>query len=1322
MKAIPTSFLERFPLRWRKWSLRLAVAFLLYTLLGFLLVPALIKWQLVKQLPAATKRQAAVRQVKFNPWTLSLTIRGLALNEPDGHPFASWEELYVNFQASSLFRWAWTFKEIRLVRPFLEVLLFPDGQLNLANLVAPAEPAPPTPPPPTEPAAIPRLGIWHLTITNGFVAFEDQTLRQPFRTEYQPINLRLTEFTTRPDSDTPYAFHAEGDTGSQVRWAGNLTVQPLRSSGQLAISGVPLGRYQPYLDQFTRAHLTNGVLGFDVAYRFEAGTNGVDFIATNSAFRTDNLTLVDPATQETVFSLARFAITDAALDLRQQTVRLGAVAASGAAVLGRREADGQFNLLALLSPALTNAPVAPPAPTDTNSTAAPAPPWTVNVDAFKLDQTRVTFDDRTRRSPFQTTLEPIEFSLDGFSTKTGTDARYTFSLTTEAAEKLSGSGTFSLDPLRSSGEVLLAALTLPKYLPYAEDAFRGRLTAGQLEVRVPYQLALASDQFHAGVSNLAVRLTGLELQTPDPAEAVLKVGAFTLDGVTASLPEQRAQVGQVRSQDATLLVRRKPDGSLNWFDLLPAGVPPGSAAEPASPDSPGSSREPVVQASSKPVVQASSLPPRGSGAPGTAAEANGASPAPPWDIAVGELALENYAVAIEDQQPAKPASFALDQLALSVQGFRTVSNPPVNVRLGLRFNKSGTLDVQGTAHLDPPAGEFALGLTNIDLRSLQSYVEEHVRLGIVSGAFATTSKVRFEIDAPGALQLTLAGDVQITNFATTDQVAFKDLVRWDELALTGIDFGLQPSRLKLATILWRGLAAQILRGPDGQLNLLSLSAAPAPASEPSAEPSTPASAPPATDAATGTPPIQIDTFQLENASFAFNDQSLEPAVQVGLQELTGTIKGLSSALNTTAEVDLAGKIDERAPFAIKGRINPLAAERFVDLEITNQNTQLTAFTPYTEKYLGHPLNKGRLTLGLHYQVQGDQLQAANRFLIDGLMLGPRNDSPEATSLPVKLGVALLKDRNGLIDLDVPIAGQLNDPEFRIGSAVVKVIANLIVKTALSPFSLLGKLAGGGEELSFLDFEPGTTNLVDGELPKLDKLAKALTERPAVNLEIEGAVDRTRDRDALALAKLEAQLRTRYLQEFAARGRPAPPLESLELEPEDAQRLLRAEFVERFGTNLTAILQTNALAQASADAPVAEGTAATQQPDQAAREGQTRPEPRPAAKPKPKAKRGFLGLGLFGGGRPKPSPAEKRLGKAERAALDELTPELMESLLIRHIEVSEDEFRALMAARARWVQDQLLRSGAVTPDRLFLTAPKPAGPAAAGQSRVNLSLN
>jgi hypothetical protein len=1290
MKAIPTACLERIPLRWRKSSLWLAAAFLLYTLIGFLLVPALVKWQLVKQLPAATKRQAAVRQVKFNPWTLSLTIRGLALNEPDGHPFACWEELYVNFQASSLFRWSWTFKEIRLVRPFLEVLRFPDGQINLANLVAPAEPAPSSPPPPAEPGAIPRLGIWHLTITNGFVAFEDQTLRHPFRTEYQPINLRLTEFTTRLDTDSPYAFHAEGDTGSQVRWAGNLTVQPLRSSGHLAVSGVPLGRYQPYLDQFTRAHLTNGVLGLELTYRFEFGTNGVDFAATNASFRTDNLTLVDPDTQETVFSLASFAITNATLDLRQQTVQLGAVAASGATVLGRREANGQFHLLALLNPALTNtppAPAAPGTPADTAATAEPAPPaWTVNVDAFKLDQTRVAFVDRTRRTPFQTTLEPIEFSFQGFSTQPDTDAHYTFSLTTEAAEKLSGSGTFSIAPLRSAGDIRVTALSLPKYLPYAEDAFLGRLTAGQLEVRVPYQLALAPDQLRAGVSNLAVRLTGLELQSPDPAETVLKVGAFTLDRVTASLPEQRAQIGQVSSQDATFLVRRKPDGSINWFDLFPANARPGNATGPASPAS------------------TSTLPTE----PTATAPAGAAPPAAPaWDLTVDELALENYAVAFEDQQPAKPASFNLDQLALHVQGFRTVSNPPVHVRLGLRLNESGTLEVQGTAQLDPPAAEFAVGVTNLDLRSLQPYVEEHVRLGISSGAFATTSNVRFESSASGAPALAFAGDVQITNFATTDLVASKDLLRWDELAFTGIDFGLDPPQLKLATILWRGLAAHILRGPDGQLNLLSLSAAPTTATEipaatapaPAPEPSVQPPAKTAAEVAAEPFPIAVDTFQLENASFNFTDQSFEPAVQVGLHELTGTVKGLSSALNTTAEVDLAGKVDEQAPFAVKGRINPLAAERFVDLEITNRSTQLTAFTPYTEKYLGHPLNKGRLTLGLHYQVQGDQIEAANRFLIEQLVLGPRNDSPDATSLPVKLGVALLKDRNGLIDLDVPIAGRLDDPEFRIGSAVVKVIANLIVKTALSPFSLLGKLAGGGEELSFLEFEPGTTNLVDGELAKLDKLAKALTERPAVNLEIEGSVDRTRDRDALAAARLETQLKTRYRQELAARGRPAPPLESLEVEPEEFERLLRAEFVERFGTNLTAILQTNALAQANAAAPAS---------------------PQPAAKPKPKAKRGFLGL--FGGGRPKPSPAEKRLGKAERAALDELTPELLESLLARQTEISEDEFRSLSAARARWVQDQLLRTGAVTADRLFLTAPRTTAPAAAGQSRVNLSLN
>ncbi|MSU34286.1 MAG: DUF748 domain-containing protein [Pedosphaera sp.] len=232
--------LNQLPLRVRRALKWCACAFVLYSLLGFFVLPPIIQSQMVRRLPAITKRQTSVQQVKVNPWTLSLTVRGLSLTEPDGRPFASWDELYVNFQTSSLFRWAWTFKEIRIVKPFGEVILSKGGRLNFANML---EAQANTFPSSSRPASIPRVNIFRLEITNGFVALEDRTRRSVFRTEYRPINFDLTEFTTHLNSDTPYLFRAESDTGRSIAWAGDLSIQPLRSSGHLEVTGVKLSRY-----------------------------------------------------------------------------------------------------------------------------------------------------------------------------------------------------------------------------------------------------------------------------------------------------------------------------------------------------------------------------------------------------------------------------------------------------------------------------------------------------------------------------------------------------------------------------------------------------------------------------------------------------------------------------------------------------------------------------------------------------------------------------------------------------------------------------------------------------------------------------------------------------------------------------------------------------------------------------------------------------------------------------------------------------------------------------------------------------------------------
>jgi len=1279
--------------RWRKWLLRLGLAFVLYSVIGFFLLPPLIRWQMLKRLPVVTKRQAVVQQVKVNPWTLSLTIRGLALTEPDGRRFVAWDELYVNFQASSLFRWAWTFKDIRLVEPFSEIIVLKDGSLNFANMLESSTHAPPST---SKPASIPRINIFHVSVTNGFLAAEDRLRRSVFRTEYRPINVELNNFTTRPESDAPYSFHAESDAGRSVTWAGDFSVQPLRSSGHLEFTGIQLKRYQPYLEDFTRAVITNGLADAELDYRLGVNTNGLNLVIKNGVLRVEQVQVLDPDTGEIVAGLRGLEVQDAGFNLRDRATRLGSVKVFEASLLARLNKNRRLNLLDLLTL---------PAPgTNTNQTApasapAPAPAFSFSVDDFTIEKTSVRFEDLTHQSLFKTELKPIEVSVKRFTTRPDSDASYTFHVASEAAETFEGAGTFSINPRRSAGEARFSSVDVKKYLPFAEDLFRGQIITGKVEGRVPYRFAHGTNGVHAGVTNFAVKLTELDVLMPESAENVTHIDEIGFDRVDASLDDHRARVGLFKGSGGSLRLRREKNGALNLVGLL-AVARTNAAVNAATVSERATAAQPEPKSSS--ALGSLVLHPR---IKQLATRIASAFTIGGWVLDVDELSLTNYTVKVEDLFPPKPGSFLIDQLALNVKGASTVSNTLVTAAISLRANETGSFAAQGTTKFAPLFADFTIALSNLDLRPAQPYIEDYVRLGIVSGAFSTSGRFGCQTTNPALPQVSFTGGLRIANFVLTDQVMFKEFVRWEDFDVTGIDFAFQPNHLKVESARLVRPHGSVIIGADRRPNVSLIVKGDDSSTNSTASADQPGIAAPATNGPTSTPgepfPVQLGTFAFERGSFGFTDESVQPHVTVGIEEMSGTIKGLSSTLDTTAEVDLAGKVDAQSPFAISGRANPFAARRFVDLAFTNANTQLTPVTGYMEKYGGHPLNKGRLSMNLRYRIEDKDLKAENKVRIDQLALGPRNNSPDATKLPVKLGVALLKDSEGRIELDVPVTGRLDDPQFRLGPIVLKVILNMIGKAVASPFKLLGSLVGGGgDELSFVEFKPGDTNVVEGELDKLTKLAAALAKRPALSLEIEAAVDPALDRDALALRKLGEQLKATRLQELNAKGRAPESIETFQIEPEERERLLRAAFVAQFGTNIAEIIQTNLARLTDTNQPAAT-------------------TPKPVAQPK----RSLLAriAALFGAGGHK-SSAEKHLSKADRQALGLATPELMELLLTEKIEVTADEFRQLMTARARWVQDWFLEKGQVAADRLFLVAPKPVDAAYQGESRVNLSVN
>jgi hypothetical protein len=393
------------------------------------------------------------------------------------------------------------------------------------------------------------------------------------------------------------------------------------------------------------------------------------------------------------------------------------------------------------------------------------------------------------------------------------------------------------------------------------------------------------------------------------------------------------------------------------------------------------------------------------------------------------------------------------------------------------------------------------------------------------------------------------GDLRLANLHATDAGGNDDLLRWQTLAVDrlALELGRGAPQVDVGVVALDEFYARVILSEAGRLNLADVFqrapgsptneavAVPAEASaatEPAATAPTSAAAP---SADTLRPRIRIDRIQIAGGNVNFTDNFVRPNYTANLTDLAGSVTALASDAAEPATLVLAGRVDRDAPLSINGRLNPLAPQLQLDIAASTKGVDLPRMTPYSTKYAGYPITKGKLSLDLRYRIEEGKLTASNHLFLDQLTFGERVDSPTATKLPVLLAVALLKNSRGEIDINLPIAGSLDDPQFSLGGIIVKVIVNLLGKVVTAPFSLLAAAFGGGEELGQIDFAPGSAALEPGQIQRLQTLARALNDRPALRLDIIGRADAGADTAGLREAEFEARLRAARVRQLVRDG-------------------------------------------------------------------------------------------------------------------------------------------------------------------------------------------
>ncbi|AMQ84783.1 DUF748 domain-containing protein [Pseudomonas glycinae] len=766
--------------------------------------------------------------------------------------------------------------------------------------------------------------------------------------------------------------------------------------------------------------------------------------------------------------------------------------------------DGQLNLLGLFK-----LPASEPTPADPD-----AKPFPLRIDRIQLAGGNLHFVDARPSEPIEFLYDKLDFELKNLSTLPEDNADMTLVAIGPAGGQIDWKGNFSLIPIASEGTLKITDGQMKAFWPYVRDAVPLVLENGVVSLSTDYKLNL-SKETELLLSNVAVNIAPFAIKAPD-GRPLAKLERLDVSDTTVDLAKQQVVVGKIRSQKLETWAALEADGQLDWQKLFasqPSKPAAKAAAEPKSTPAAADSPKPEPTAPSK-----------------------------PWQVLVKDVQLRDYKVHLADRSAKPEVTLDVTPLNVDLQNFDSLNGSPFNLKLDTGLGKQGKISADGVVNLAPVTAQLNVKTQDIDLRVAQSYINPFIRLELRSGMLGSDLKVNLKSTDPLALSVT--GRAQIDQLHTLDTLKTRDFLKWQQVVVEGLNYQHGDS-LSIDRVNLFQPYARFMINDDRTTNIDDL-LIPQPADSGA---KTAAAKPASNDKPLG---IHIGGIAINDGSANFADFSLTPNFATAVQQLNGQIGTIDSRQAKPASVDIKGKVDRYAPVTIKGAVNPFDPMASLDIATSFKRVELTTLTPYSGKFAGYRIRKGRLNLDLHYLITKGQLKAENKVVVEQLQLGEKVDSPDAVSLPLKLAIALLKDVDGKISIELPVTGDLNNPQFSVMPIVWQTLRNLIVKAAAAPFKLIGGLVsrGGSEDLGTVSFAPGSSDLSKDAEAALVKLSQALKERPALRLEIEGTAAKSSDGPLLAEQRLEREYQYNYYKMLQRRGDKVPAQASLIQVPEN----------------------------------------------------------------------------------------------------------------------------------------------------------------------------
>ncbi|MFH1914446.1 MAG: DUF748 domain-containing protein [Pseudomonadota bacterium] len=1187
------AFLDTIPLatpRMRRVAFGLLCALAAYALAGFLLLPAIIKATIVGQGSTALGRPTHLGEVAFNPFTLRMTLRDLRIDgridgrmdglvdaqvngqvnglakapadapavtpanaqaiRPDGgEPLLTLGEMTARAGLASLWHMAPVIMDLTLRDLAVAITHFGDGSYSISDLLD-------TPGAPDasrdQAGTLFPFALYGFEMSNATIVFDDRprdkrhviseiNLSIPFTSSFEALRGEFTQPTCSAVIN-----------GNPVTLNGQTLPfhDSQRTEFQLGAVNVDLDQYWPYVPIVTPLSLTKGRFSSDISLNFERpDTRRISVFISGGGSLTD-LEIASPddgtvlSAQRVGFRLERFSLGDMRLALSELSV-------DNPSVRVIRHGDGQINWERYFPASGDGDPA-------TGGTGGTNEAFEAAIRALTVNSGRVEWIDRAVPGGFSRAVSDISITAQGVNTG-AEPAPFAASMTTgpvtagdtktDARATITANGRFALSPLSASATVTAAGIVLPDYASYFAQALPLVLDSGV----VGLSGIITLEDAQSALLNLrdgAISLTDMRLRAPDAETPAVTASRLTVNGISLNTGTRAVTVSEILLEAPEAQLRMDEPGRVDlvalfeeWDDHTPTGP------EPAPEDDPTLDALPALEA------------------------------APEWTVKVNTLHLTRGSVTLVDATASGPsATLALTSIDLEASDISTRRNAPESAPLTCDFTAEwgggGTIGLTAQASLTPFAASGTVTLASAGLLPANPYLSQFADMALTRGAASST--MAFELDDDGRLTLSGSGSVTDASIAhisgTGDQSA--ELIGLDTLGLTGIRFESEPARLAVEAIRLTGPRGRVEFDEAGRVNLLTALriAQPGPLAEPTIEseaateqiagaasPVEPTAEVPDDSQEPAEPgffeTMRIGTVSVDKGTILFRDASVTPAYTTEVKDIRLTLTDIAQTNEARPKVDMHASLGH-TPLSAKGVINPVVVPLYSDITVNLGGLELTPLTPYTLKYLGHPVERGQLYAEVAFKTENNMLEADNTFIIRQLALGPRDTRPGAPNVPVRFGLTLLEDANGDVQINLPIRGRLDDPNFRLNGIVFKAVAGLFTRTLTSPFSIIGSLfGGGGRDIDTLVFEPGRSELRASALHKLDTVVAALNARPKLKLEVVGVSDPDADRKGLIDIHIEHRLKESKFRSLPPSQRAWTTVEAMTIEPDEYEDLL-----------------------------------------------------------------------------------------------------------------------------------------------------------------------